>query len=77
MPKTLMLRGLPLGTGVRSVFEACRQYGQLSQIVVVIAGVWAEPASVALVEFSRKQDADIARCSLGDQTIGNSRIVVE
>jgi hypothetical protein len=77
MPRTLMLKGLAPGTGVRSVFETCRQYGHISQIVVENAGVWDEPATVAFVEFSRKQDADIARCSLGDQTIGNTRIVVE
>ena len=76
MPKTLMLKGLPLRTGVRSVFEACRQYGHISQIVVKNAGVWEEPASVAFVEFSHTQDADIARCSLGDQPIGTSRIGV-
>ena len=77
MRKTLMLKGLPLGIGIRKVAEACRQYGQISQIVVENAGVWEEPASVALVEFSRRQDAETARQALDNRLIGNSRVSVK
>lgn len=77
MAKTLMLKGLPLGIGIRKVFEACRQYGQISQVVVNRAGVWEEPASVALVEFNHQQDAETARTALANRLIGNSRVYVE
>ena len=77
MRKTLMLKGLPLGIGIRKVFKTCRQYGQISQIVVENAGVWEEPASVALVEFRRLQDAEIAKKALDNKLIWNSRVFVE
>ena len=77
MGKTLMLKGLPFGIGLRTVAEACEQDGPISQIVVENAGVWEEPASIALVEFSRIQDADNARKALGNILIGNAQISVE
>lgn len=77
MNRTLVLKGLPLGIGIRNVYEACRQYGQILRVVVENAGVWEEPASVAVVEFSRQEDAETARTIFANRSIGTPRIFVD
>lgn len=72
-----MLKGLPLGIGVRKVYEACQQYGQILQVVIENAGVWEEPEAIALVEFSDAEDAATARTVFANRSIGTPRIYVD
>ena len=77
MANTLRLNGLPLGTGVRNVLDACQEFGPVSRVTVESAGVWEEPVSVALVEFANQTDAEAARQVLQSRLAGNGRIVVD